>query len=105
MKRRTKPAAVARDPWTGVASRAAGLPRDGAAWTAVLLAAIRATATHPRTVARLRELGYDLGADEPARATVARWYRWLAAQGHELPPRTSGAQVGDPPPPRPKRTE
>ena len=82
-----------RPPWVGAASRAAGLPRERQAWLDAVLPAIRATSTHPRTVALLREHGYDLGA--AGAPTVARWCAWINAHAatlelDPLPPRQIG---------------
>jgi NADH:ubiquinone oxidoreductase subunit len=67
-----------------VSARAA-LPLDGAAWLAVVLPVLRASASHREAARSLTAAGHAV-----ASATVQRWHAWLVARAHELPTRTAG---------------
>lgn len=93
-------------PWHSTPSVRVGLPTVRSLWLAIVLPAIDATTTHPRTAKLLATEGYDLGPRPEA--YLRAWFRWLttAQAAGELPEhpdpfprRTPGGQKGDQPSP------
>ena len=81
-------------PWESVASLRAGLPRERAAWLALVLPHVDASTSHVEAAAALTATGFPV-----ARFQVCAWHAWLESarrrgelpeHPHPLPARPAG---------------